>query len=274
MNSTTTVSNEERDTVLELLTATTPVAYRQGAVIYSDSSRHRYLHLVVTGRVTVSRNAADHRVVLDVYGPEDFFGEAALLGESILPEQATALEDAQVMRWSRSNLEKLVLQRPQLGFALMQMLARRSMEFGSRLENCLGRKTDGRLLHCLIRLSERSRTPGTGGRVHLSPLSHQLLSEYVGSSRDIVTLSMQKLRQQGILDYSHQEIVLMPRAFEAVGHSTHISCQSADSQKKRFRSRRSAATGGCGNVPQTDVSPQNRYANARFAESPRSLAKI
>ncbi|PWT99683.1 MAG: hypothetical protein C5B51_26755, partial [Terriglobia bacterium] len=38
------------------------------------------------------------------------------------------------------------------------------------------------------------------------PLTHQLLSEYVGTSREIVTFQMNYLRQKGLLRYSRKGI--------------------------------------------------------------------
>ena len=210
------VSVREQEDALGLLPATPPLAYPKGAIIYSESRHTGCLHLVVSGRVAVTRRADGHSVVVDVYGPDEFFGEGALLDVDTLSERALAQENTRVMRWTRSEIENLVLQRPQLGLALMQMLARRSMEFGARLQNCLGRRTAVRVLRSLVRLSERSGSPGASGRVHIAPMSHRMLSEYVGICKEVVAQQMAEFRRQGLLSYCHQEIILMPRAFEVV----------------------------------------------------------
>ena len=199
---------------LALLAATIPVTYEKSATIYSESEQTGHLHLIVSGRVKVSRRAGDRSIVVDVYGPDEFFGECTLLDLERLPEEAVALEATEVMRWTKSQIEKLVLDRPLLGVAFMQTLARRTIDLGARLQDCLGQKTSRRVLRSLVHLSERSGTVGAGGSVSLTPLTHQQLAEYTGTSREIVTHHMNEFRRQGLLDYWHQGIVLNPRAFQ------------------------------------------------------------
>jgi len=131
-----------------------------------------------------------------------------------LPEVAVALETTEVMRWAKREIEELVLDRPELGVALMQTLARRAIDFAARLQHCLAEKTSGRLLQSLVCCSERSGAVGDAGSVHLSPLSHQLLAEYTGTTREAVTQHMNEFRRQGLLNYSRKGIILTRRAFE------------------------------------------------------------
>ena len=206
---------------LAFLTATVPAQYRKGAVIYSALKQAGHLHLILRGQVKVSRQAAGRSVVIDVYGPEDFFGECALLGLERLPEEAVALEKTEVMQWSKPEIEQLLLARPQLAVGLMQTLAKRSMDFGTRLQNFLGVQTAERVLRTLIGFSERSGTAGEAGSVHLTPVTHRLLADYTGTSREIVTQHMNEFRRQGLLSYSRRGIVLTPRAFQVAERGSY-----------------------------------------------------
>jgi CRP-like cAMP-binding protein len=51
------------------------------------------------------------------------------------------------------------------------------------------------------------------GSVRMTPFTHELLSQYVGTSREIVTQYMNQFRRQGYLKYSHKGIVLYREAF-------------------------------------------------------------
>ena len=46
------------------------------------------------------------------------------------------------------------------------------------------------------------------GSVHMAPFTHELLSQYVGTSREIVTHYMNQFRRQGYLRYSRKGILL------------------------------------------------------------------
>jgi len=213
----------EQEDPLALLTATVPVKYECGAILYSEFKRAGHLHLIIRGTVKVSRRAADRSIVVDVYGPEEFFGECALLNLERPPEEAVALESTEVMRWTKREIEQLVLDRPLLGVALMQTLARRTIDLGARLQDCLGEKSAGRLLRSLIRFSERSGAAMDALWVHLMPITHQQLAEYTGTSRETVAHYMKEFRRQGLLHYSHQGIVLTQRAFQVAERGAYFA---------------------------------------------------
>ena len=206
---------------LALLTATVPVKYERGAILYSEFMRAGHLHLVVSGRVQVSRRAALRSIVVDVYGPEEFFGECALLDLESLPEEAVALEKTEVMRWTKSEIEELVLGKPLLGVAFMQTLARRTVDLGTRLQNCLGQTAAERVLQSLVRLCDRYGAAGAGGSVYLLPLTHRQIAQYTGTSSGVVSQHMKEFRRQGLLNYWHQAIVLSPRAFQVAERCGH-----------------------------------------------------
>jgi CRP/FNR family transcriptional regulator, cyclic AMP receptor protein len=44
------------------------------------------------------------------------------------------------------------------------------------------------------------------------PLTHEMLSQYVGTSREIITHHMTQFRRLGYLRYSRKEVVIYPDA--------------------------------------------------------------
>jgi CRP-like cAMP-binding protein len=75
---------------------------------------------VIEGKVTVCRSADNGRpVVVDIYQADEFFGESAL--PRFTPqEQAVALEDTKVMMWPTTQIESIIILRPQLAVALLR----------------------------------------------------------------------------------------------------------------------------------------------------------
>src|ERR1044071_7165754 len=70
-----------------------------------------------------------------------------------------------------------------------------------------------RLARSLIRFSERLGTPEDDGSIRMVPFTHELLSQYVGTLREIVTHYMNQFRRQGYLRYSRKGIILYRDAF-------------------------------------------------------------
>lgn len=183
--------------------------YRKGQTIYNQDQPSTAIYLVIDGKVKVCRMADDGRqVVVDIYQPDEFFGESAFLSWPQRAEQAIALENTKVMTWTTSEIEDIVMRRPRLAIALLQILVQRSMDFGHRIESFSVDNIARRLARTLIRFSERLGNSQDDGSVQMMPFTHELLSQYVGTSREIVTHYMNQFRRQGYLRYSRKGILL------------------------------------------------------------------
>jgi CRP/FNR family transcriptional regulator len=192
------------------------VEYRKGQLIYNQDQPSTNIFLVIDGTVKVSRLAADgHQVVVDIYQPDEFFGESAFLDLPRRAEQASALEDTRLMTWTASEIEDIVMKRPRLAVALLQILTQRTIDFTHRIEGFSVDNISRRLARSLLRFSERLGTAEEDGSVRMAPFTHELLSQYVGTSREIVTHYMNQFRREGYLRYSRKGITLQRDALRS-----------------------------------------------------------
>ena len=183
--------------------------YGKGQVIYNQHQPSSSIYLVIDGAVKVCRTADDGRqVIVDIYHTDEFFGECALLGATGRDEQAVALKNTRVMSWTCPELEEIVMRRPRLAVALLQILIQRSIEFERRIESLSLDNIERRLARTLIRFSERLGQKAEDGSVEMMALTHELLSQYVGTSREIITNYMNQFRRGGYLRYSRKGILL------------------------------------------------------------------
>src|ERR1039458_2674367 len=97
--------------------------------------------------------------------------------------------------------------------AVVQILVQRTIDFTQRIESFSVDNIARRLARSLIRFSDRLGTAEEDGSVRMAPFTHELLSQYVGTSREIVTHYMNQFRRQGYLKYSRKEIILYRDAF-------------------------------------------------------------
>ena len=159
----------------------------------------------------VSRTTDDGRqIVVAICLPDEFFGESAFLNLPKRNEQATALGDTKLMSWSAGEVEALILMRPRLGVALIQNVAERVLDFAHRIESFSADNIGRRLARSLMRMAERRGVLEEDGMVGMLPLTHELLSQYVGTSREIVTHYMSRLRKEGYVRYSRTGIHVHP----------------------------------------------------------------
>jgi CRP/FNR family transcriptional regulator len=216
-STTTSLESPDRlEDVLAHLPNTNTTEYRKRHTIYGPTSSSDRIYLVISGIVGISQVAEDGKeVLLELVRPDELFGESAFLGVPHRSERATAIENVTLMSWAVSEMEELVLKRPRLALALLQILAQRNAEFTRRIESLSRDSIERRLARSLIRFSDRHGTLVADGSLRMMPLSHDLLGQYVGTSREVITHHMNVFRRRGYVKYSRQGIQLYRDHFQA-----------------------------------------------------------
>ena len=183
------------------------VDYRRGQLIYDEGQPSNGIYLVMRGRVKTSVPMDNGlQTVVELFSAEDFFGEGGLLDLRQRGESAVALENTSLMAWTTAEIEEQVERQPRLGLALIQMLVERCLDFEERLQSFALDKTPERIMRALVRFAARFGLRAEDGSTRIPPMTHQLISEYVGTSREIVTFQMNRLRQEGFIRYSRKGI--------------------------------------------------------------------
>jgi len=174
-------------------------------VIYSPANPATSLYLVILGRVKVSTAERDgSETVARIVCKEGLFGESALIGMLEGSETAVALDNVTLMGWSRHEIETQIERDPRLGVALSQYLVRECLELQDRMESMVVHRTPERVMLALVQLASNTGTKTPDGTTRVASLTHQTIAEYVGTSREIVTFQLNRLRKLGMIKYSRK----------------------------------------------------------------------
>lgn len=197
------------DVLLSNLPKRNVVEYRKGQTIYSTAVSSDRVYLVTEGRVLITRVInSDKQLAVMFCQPAEIFGESALVGPVTYVEQAVALVYTKVMSWRAAEIADQIIKQGSLGMSLLQMLVRREAEFMWRLESLALETVRRRLGRSLVQMAHSLGTCQEDGLIRMPPLTHKILSEYVGSTREIVSHHMSEFRRMGYLDYSRDGIVV------------------------------------------------------------------
>jgi CRP-like cAMP-binding protein len=198
------------------LPVSTVTEYSKNRMIYGPDQVSNSIYLVIAGNVGISHIADDgSEVLLEIVRPDEMFGETAFLDAPRRAERATAIDAAKLMAWAIADVEDLVTKRPRLAVALLQIMAQRNADYTRRIASLAQETIERRLARSLIRFSERLGTPEESGSVWMRPFTHEMLSRYVGTSREIVSHYMNRFRNQGYVTYSRRGIRLYRDALRA-----------------------------------------------------------
>jgi CRP/FNR family transcriptional regulator, cyclic AMP receptor protein len=200
-------SNMAFEDPLALLPRKPVLQYARKRVIYDPQRQVDNLFVVVSGRVKVSQAASDGiETIVRIVSSDGIFGESALLGPQARFETATALDAVRVMSWSAAEIESHIQREPRLGTALVQYMIRQCIQMEDRIQCMAICKTPERVAMALVQLAESSGTPLEDGALRMGGMTHHTLAEYVGTSREIVTFQLNRLRRLGMVKYTRKNI--------------------------------------------------------------------
>jgi CRP/FNR family transcriptional regulator, cyclic AMP receptor protein len=189
---------------LNYLPSTRIVEFPRRCAIYEPARPASRLYLLLAGRVKVfCTSDSGAQTLLHIAGAEEFFGESSLVPtEGSLRESAVVVDAAQAMCWTPEEVEERIEREPKLALALSEYFGRNNALMRERLTIIANYKTGPRVVLALIQLGRTVGIPTASGAMRITGMTHQAIAEYVGTSREIVTSEMNRLRRLGYLSYS------------------------------------------------------------------------
>ena len=136
-----------------------------------------------------------------------------------------ALDNVSLMSWTTAEIEEQSERQPKLGIALLQMLDQaRVWTTRPAWRVSPSTKPPSAWFAPCCALPSRWARRTDDGAIGIPPLTHQVLAQYVGTTREIITFQMNQLRQKGLLRYSRKGIQIYPDALReylhVLGHQT------------------------------------------------------
>lgn len=190
----------------ELNRITTISTVPKGRVFYRPEEPGEVLFILKEGRVQLYRISPEgKKLVITTLGPHTLFGEMALLGTKMHNTFAEAIEDCLICVMSRTDLERLILNKPQVALRILEITGKRLREAEERLENMAFKGIPARLASLLLRLAEEQSSETISG------LTHQDLAESVGTYRETATQVLNDLKTGGFIDIGRKRIIILDR---------------------------------------------------------------
>jgi CRP/FNR family cyclic AMP-dependent transcriptional regulator len=174
---------------------------QRGEIFYGPEDRSERLFLLQKGKVRMFRTTPDGReFTLAVVEAGTVFGEMALTAQQLEGAYAQAMEPSQVSTMLRADLERLVLEKPEVGLQIMHVLSERLRRYETRLEDVTMKDVRSRLAGIIVLLveSEGVRT-STGYRIP-AHYTHERLGTMIGANRVAVTRAFGLLQDEGVVE--------------------------------------------------------------------------
>ena len=178
------------------------LSFHKGEKIFSQGDRADSIYFIQTGRIKIGVvSAAGKEAVLAMPGPHEFFGEGALVNQSLRISTAKALERSTVFRVEKQSMIRSLHEQPELSEKFTASLLTRNIDLEEDLCDQFFNHSEKRLARVLLKLA-RLRAHDVAPDASVPVMSHETLAEMVGTTRSRITHFMNKFRTMGLIDYN------------------------------------------------------------------------
>ena len=181
--------------------------WEPGATVVAEGDVADCMYLIHEGELRAFVAGDGGRVVeLNTLRAGELFGELMLSGE---PRAATVQVTmrSRLTRVTRAEAERVLAQRPELAFQLIQRLVHRVRTLTRTVSRLASVDVYGRL----VGLFDALAVDDKGQRVVPGPLSQQRIAERVGASKAMVNRLLTDLAKGGYIEVSRERIVLLKK---------------------------------------------------------------
>ncbi len=192
----------------EIDQATTMSTCEAGRVFYGPEEYGEVLFLLKKGRVQLYRLSPEgKKLVVAVLEQGAIFGEMSLIGQGMHNTFAEAIEDCLLCVMSRMDVERLILEKPQVALRFLEAMADRLRDSESKLEDLAFKSIPARLASLLLKLARSNGTDTDS----VEGYTHQDLAEMLGTYRETTTQTLNEFKNHGWVDIQRKQIKILDR---------------------------------------------------------------
>ena len=174
--------------------------YRDKQNIYKQGAPADTLFYIQQGGVRLTtRTKNQPSAVTAILGVNDLFGELCLAGYPLRVSTAVALSASSIRTIQKKKMLQTLRKKNKTSNALVAYLLSSVKKYGDHVAELLTSSAEQRLARVLLRLAHLGKKgPAV---VEIPNISHQVLAEMVGTTRQRVNLFMNRFRKLGFIDY-------------------------------------------------------------------------
>lgn len=181
---------------------------RRRPVLGAHSSANQLLVVTRGALKTIREDQPNQRLILEFLGPGDLIGEESVLMSGDSEFAAMTVENSSVLAIPADNVRRLLDTSPRFCRALAALAMARARAFRERLYFLTAAPVQVRLAALLHQLARRFGKRDRKGTLIALRVTHQDLADYIGASRETVTIFLAGLKAKGIIITNVRKIII------------------------------------------------------------------
>jgi CRP/FNR family transcriptional regulator, cyclic AMP receptor protein len=198
---------EEQYKLIDKLAAMRPV--KKGEVLYFQGATDKKFYMLKKGAVKITKlTSHGNEIILDIFSGVTLFGEIGVLNPQERDESAVVVEDGLICTMTKEDFEKLVQMIPGLVIKMTKIIGLRRWKIENKLLDLLYRTVEQRLAITFLNLLDDFSIPRGDGYLLKIKLTHKDFADLVASTRETVTVTLNKLKSEGLIDFEDKYLVI------------------------------------------------------------------
>lgn len=194
-----------------------------GEILFEPTTPAAHVYFVNSGQVRDYQPGRDQSArLLEILGPGDWFGVAALAGSETYRTRAVAASSAMLTRIAASEWVKLLSRDPDLATAWIAGLARKLVASREDAACLVFDDCNQRLVTALLHFSRSAAASPHPDGVVLR-ITHQQLAQAVGAARETISLALTQLRQRNLLKTGRNQLFFDPDALRKIARRNEMT---------------------------------------------------
>jgi CRP/FNR family cyclic AMP-dependent transcriptional regulator len=174
---------------------------RRGEFLFNPEEDTERLYVLKEGQIRVYKtNSEGRQLTLNIVAPGIVFGEMALTAHKFQGAYAQAMEPSVAIPMTRAELERLLLEKPQMVLRIVHFFSERLRLYQNRMEDISLKEMPSRLASLITQLIESEGVMSAKGYKIPTRYTHQQLGTMIGTSREAVTKAFAQLQDEGVVE--------------------------------------------------------------------------
>lgn len=187
----------------------TKVFINKGNTLFYEGDAPNHIYLILKGQIILSKTSVEGKVFfLQKKNQHDLIGELSLYNELSYHCNAKVIQDVELLRFNRTELEQLMVKYGELSVAYMQLLSSENQAMLAQFRDLIFCGKQGAVFSILIRLSNEYGRNVTRGILINRKVTNQELANYVGATRESINRILKRLIKQNVLSVNTKYITI------------------------------------------------------------------
>jgi CRP-like cAMP-binding protein len=178
--------------------------YSKKQVLYAEGKRPRFLYYVESGKVKIFKSHEDGKeYITDLVSSGDFLGYKALIEDKNYDDNATILEDAEIMQIPKDDFLQMIYSDINIANKFIHIITQNVKEKEERLLSLAYSSLRKRVAKALVDISSKFNTANNPIEI-----SRDDIAQYIGTATESLIRTLSDFKEEKLIEIRSGKIIV------------------------------------------------------------------